>query len=207
MASSPTKDAPLQTTRQLLDELDALMERMLALPIEDQDTDLSQPAPAASAPTVAATLTMVNPPPEPAPAPERLRLLPPPASAPSFAMEIASRIASPEPVEDEAPSSETDEAHYITTLADRPAPSLEDVAAPVMETLTPLPPKVHARPSMGYQFLVWVNRRYDRSVVRFGRTGRVLRSGVFRMLLGLAGLGMILTALGWLTRDWLDWKQ
>ena len=73
---------------------------MMALPIEDQDTDPSQSAPAASSPTVAATLTMVGTPPEPAPAPERLKLLAAPAAAPSFALEIASRIASPEPVED-----------------------------------------------------------------------------------------------------------
>ncbi len=203
MASSPTKDAPHQTTRQLLDELDALMERMLALPIEDQETDTPHPTlQPPHAPTVAATLTLVE-------APTELReLAEQPAPAPPIEMEMAPRVVAPEPVADEPASQpEPDEFHYVTTLPDRPALSLHDVAAPATEELTPLPPKFRVRPSMGYQFLLWVNRGYDRSTGWFGRSGRLLRSGLFRMLLGLVGLGLIVTAVGWLAWDWLDWKQ
>ncbi len=50
-ATRPTEGANPRSTRQLLDELDALMDQMLALPVEDEPTT----------PTVAATLTMIEP--------------------------------------------------------------------------------------------------------------------------------------------------
>src|SRR5207247_11339872 len=48
-------------TRRLLDELDALMDQMLALPVGDQDDAVGAPATAA---TVSATLTMLEPAPD-----------------------------------------------------------------------------------------------------------------------------------------------
>jgi len=60
MASAQTKDgAKLQDTRQLLDELDALMDQMLALPITDQNEN--DVAAAETPGTVTATLTMLDP--------------------------------------------------------------------------------------------------------------------------------------------------
>jgi hypothetical protein len=56
---------PLQSTRQMLDELDALMDRMLAIPVNDVD-DSAPAVPAAPAvvrmPTVSATLTVLEEP-------------------------------------------------------------------------------------------------------------------------------------------------
>src|SRR5437867_4165271 len=51
-------------TRRLLDELDALMDQMLALPVGDQDDDVGAPVTAA---TVSATMTMLEPAPDAAP--------------------------------------------------------------------------------------------------------------------------------------------
>ena len=57
MPSTPAKES-LHDTRQLLDELDALMDQMLALPIADQDEAVAPPV---TTPTVSATLTLLEP--------------------------------------------------------------------------------------------------------------------------------------------------
>jgi hypothetical protein len=60
MSTSKTKtNSPLQSTRQMLDELDSLMERMLALPVGDVD-DLPPPRDVPVAPTVKAKLTPIS---------------------------------------------------------------------------------------------------------------------------------------------------
>jgi hypothetical protein len=59
MATVPATDE-LQGTRQLLDELDALMDQMLALPVNDGQADADPTAPAPT-PTVSATLTLLEP--------------------------------------------------------------------------------------------------------------------------------------------------
>ena len=68
-AKSRPADAP-NATRQMLDELDALMERMLALPVNELDpapTPAAQAPQAPERPAMAATLTMLDAPPEAAP--------------------------------------------------------------------------------------------------------------------------------------------
>ena len=61
MSHTMAKDpAPLHTTRQLLDELDALMERMLAVPVEDGAESGETAGEAASTPALGATLTMLE---------------------------------------------------------------------------------------------------------------------------------------------------
>jgi len=64
MPSTPAKES-LHDTRQLLDELDALMDQMLALPIADQDEAVAPPV---TTPTVSATLTLLEPAPGAVPA-------------------------------------------------------------------------------------------------------------------------------------------
>jgi hypothetical protein len=216
MASLPTKDAPLQSTRQLLNELDALMERMLALPIEEQDgevpdeaevqggSELNEEASAAAAPTVAATLTLLEAGSQGGVAPleetpgERAR-----ASEAKEASESPPRA--PNEVAPSLPLRES--VHYITAEIEAPLPTLTHAAAPPKEALLPLPPRIWARPSLGLQFLVWVNRGYDRSSLWFGRRGRWLRGRAVRMVLGLIGLGLLAAALSWLAHDWVNWSQ
>jgi hypothetical protein len=76
MLSTPAKES-LNDTRQLLDELDALMDQMLALPIDGED---DAAAASDTTPTVSATLTMLAPSAEVAPHPEE-ESAPPPALA------------------------------------------------------------------------------------------------------------------------------
>ena len=56
--------ATLQSTRQILDELDALMDRMLAIPVNDMDEPLPPARSIIHIPTVSATLTVLEEPPE-----------------------------------------------------------------------------------------------------------------------------------------------
>ncbi len=61
-AKPPQEKEPagLHSTRQMLDELDALMDRMLALPVNDLD-DATLPRDVVRVPTMSATLTVLDP--------------------------------------------------------------------------------------------------------------------------------------------------
>jgi hypothetical protein len=191
MSSSSTKDsAALQTTRQLLDELDTLMERMLALPIEDGEPRSTAP----ETPAVAATLTLLDDP---------------------AALDSAGEAPhDTQPANDREPATDGMDAPsgYATAIQVPAAPSytdpaepdptpLREVGVPALEKLLPLP-RLTPRPALSYQFLLWINRRYDRSTYWLGRPGRWLRTGAFRLLMGLAGLALLGLAVGWLSRDW-----
>ena len=60
MATTKSRtNSPLQSTRQMLDELDTLMERMLALPVGDDEDLPPLPRDMPTAPTLKATLTPI----------------------------------------------------------------------------------------------------------------------------------------------------
>lgn len=203
MASTQTKDEPkakLHDTRQLLNELDALMDQMLALPINEHYEDEmpaapAQPEPATSAPaTVSATLTMLD--------------------APAAEEQPAAQQTEQQPADDDAepsaPRYETSPESTTSTAEPIPVPVLADVADPPKIELDPLPAPVASAPwrpdHISYQFLLWVNQRYDSGTLRFGKPGKLLRSRAVRMLLGLAGLGLLGLAAAWLANDWLGWN-
>jgi hypothetical protein len=194
MASTHVKE-DLNTTRQLLDELDALMDQMLALPVHDQEDDAAATVPPAGmTTTLSATLTMLEPP-------------------------------TPEPETDQESAADVQASHSDCEIArtqgdagplfDQPAPDVEpvpasvltQVAAPLPVEHAPLPPKVRSvrrgPGSLGYHFLLWMNRGYDRATSRLGWPGRLLASRFVKSILGLAGLGLLTAALGWLCNDWL----
>src|ERR1700722_9285915 len=94
MSTKTTKDSSLQTTKQMLDELDALMEKMLTLPVNDPEDAAPFPEEVVKAPslpsTVSATLTLLEPPPlsEPPPpmeaeAPPLVEMAPPVEAKPA----------------------------------------------------------------------------------------------------------------------------
>ena len=61
----PTPERPVlpdHPTKHQLDELDALMERMLSLPVNDLDEAPSLPKESVKGPTLAASLTLLEPP-------------------------------------------------------------------------------------------------------------------------------------------------
>ena len=74
--SKPTDNSAFQSTKQVLDELDALMERMLSLPVKDGEESPAAKPPL-NHPTVAASLTVMEP--EPLPTPVQVQ---PPAPIP-----------------------------------------------------------------------------------------------------------------------------
>ncbi len=203
MASTQTNDeakAKHHDTRQLLDELDALMDQMLALPINDQyDNETSSPAPA----TVSATLTLLDPPasaaPEASPAPHEIQRQP--AAEENF--DDRSR-------EKAAGNYETSSEPSAANAEPIPVPVLSDVAAPAKVELAALPALVASaswRPDhVSYQFMLWINQRYDGGTRWLGQPGKLLRSRAGKALLGFVGLGLLGLAAISLAKDWLGWN-
>ncbi len=165
--------APNTSTRQLLDELDDLMQRMLALPVHHLD-DEPAPSEAAVVPTVA--------PPPPLSAPVMHALLPaPPENDP------------PDPPADPPPPRQ--EAPPVA------APRLPRVYAPRGRHVGP--PVRAAVPAWFLWPLIWGNRAFDRGTAWFGGPGRWLRSPAGRTLLGWAGLLLLGLAIAWGILKWI----
>lgn len=204
-------------TRQMLDELDALMERMLALPVQEPDPAELAALPDAE-PLVSASLSLaeaeppgevvtelIEPPPAPAPECEG----PPPeyihapavdtvlreSSAPSYTVSLADEPAfAPAPPEPE-PSAEPAPAQ--PPPPDRMLPPLIELKPP-----EPLARKAPNRPYVLWKGrlwngLIWLNRRFDHETYRLGRYGRWLRTPRGRQVLGWAGVALFLLALVW----------
>ena len=198
--ANKTKDATLQSTKQMLDELDALMEKMLSLPVNETD-DGSASAPEVKSPslppTLSATLTLLEP---PAKAPVRDLPLPEPehpaVNPPHLEMPVAPPPPLPPPVREPAPL---------------PEPMTNDVTPPsVMPKLEPLleeipEPDVPLTTEWGYLPLLWMNQAFDGLTIALG-AGEWLRSQAGRMLLGVSGVALLAFAVAWLVRDWLGWN-
>lgn len=204
-------DATLETTKQMLDELDALMERMLSLPVSEGEEASTFPKEVVKTPPpLSAKLTMLTTPPAVNP-PHRL----PPASPPPSLLTKSTPIENPlSSVKYEAPAIEA---------PPMPVPELPRVAAPPPEPLTNdvLPPSTmpkleslmtetldtdsDAISEYGYQPLLWLNQTFDSATEMLGDGGAWLRSQIGRMLLGLCGLGLTVIAAGWLLKDLLGW--
>jgi len=220
-SKSRPADSP-NPTRQMLDELDALMERMLALPVND----LEEPLPAPPPPLPALSATLTEAPPEPATEPEPRPRPPEPRQSgkvlvgrlsPSY---TAPDEPAPPPAERPAFSYATPEdEEAIPSLPDRPlwepaappsSPPSENKLPPLIVPKTPPPAKQYPRRRSLFgwclQPLVWINVGYDRSTGWLGVPGRWLRSNGGRMMLGYVGLGMLCLAAAWLLRDWLGWS-
>lgn len=184
MATAPS---PNDLTRQQLDELDALLQRMLSVPLSPAETPMpaSMPAPVPIPP--AAPNWRVDPPaPAPVPTP-RLVFQEPPASV-SLPREV---IEAPTPA-----------AAMPVAKAANPAPP----PAPELPLATELPEPVAPPVPLPYLPLVAINTAFDFTCGLLGAPGRLLRSGFFKQLYGLAGLGLLVytaahiaQAKGWLT--------
>ena len=203
MTSTQAKDdaavrdqATLHDTRQLLDELDALMDQMLALPIDDADNGVAPPiAPPGPAPTVSATLTLVEP--------AAASVI---SESPSASNETLRPTRFDVTSTKAAPATAPPQSSELS-----PALLLTDVAAPALVKLLPPPrpvPSARWRPDhVSYRFLLWVNQSYDRGTSWLGLPGRFLRSRAGKALLGFTGVGLLALALAWLAKDWLGWNS
>lgn len=198
MATAPS---PNDLTRQQLDELDALLQKMLTVPLAPVET----PPPSATLPPLAQPpVWRVDPPATvPAPAlahltapepPATLKFDPPPAPTPA----PAAKASKPAPPPAPAPAPVVAPAPKPAIVA--PAPKAAAAAVPV----TPVP-DVPPVPLFAIPFVA-LNGLFDSTVSVFGPLGRLLSSGFFKNLYGLTGLGLVVyTALhvaqvqGWLT--------
>lgn len=204
MATAPS---PNDLTRQQLDELDALLQRMLSVPLAPPDTPMpaafgridapplpptwriDPPAPTAAAslphlvlaePPSSAKIEPVPPPPKPAPAPEPKPAAKAPPPAP----------AKPQPAPAPAPKP------VVTAAPLTPVPS----APPVPFALLPL---------------VALNVAFDAACGLLGPVGRLLRSAFLRHVYGLTGLALlaytvahVAQAQGWIALPVeLPWPQ
>lgn len=187
MATAPS---PNDLTRQQLDELDALLQRMLSVPLAPADTpmpaalnrtdapplppswriDPPAPAPAASVPH----LLLADPLDEPEPLPKPELAKPPAASRPQA------------PLPNPKPPTVSEPTKPQAALTPKPK-----VAAP--EPAKPQAPTVPSAPPVPLPLLplVALNSAFDAACGLFGPPGKLLRSGFFKQLYGLTGLALL----------------
>jgi hypothetical protein len=237
MASGkPAADPPaLNATRQMLDELDALMERMLAVPIAESP-EAAPPQTAATQPSsrpMAATLTLLQAPVDEPSAPYRPPSGPAPATPafdPAHAATNPSHLpprgainSSAAPVWSEMagypslvyPPAEASEPYpELPALPDAPAATPEPLShfalppasAPSLdELLADVPEPPASLAAWIILPVLWGNRLFDQGTLLLGENGSWLRGTIGRSALGMAGLILFGAALLWLARDWLGW--
>jgi hypothetical protein len=182
------RSRPPTTTREQLDELDALLQRMLELPVDPSGDEAARPEETSDAPVAVAEAPAPVEPPlppaavetEPAPPAEGLANL----SGPAVGVPALAGLRTPQPAKAGTP---TPEGPPPGSLARPPLHGLWPAAAPWL------------RP------LIAVNRLFDREVGRLGAPGRWLRRPRGRAVLGWAGLLLLAGALGLLLLGWIGW--
>jgi hypothetical protein len=215
-APAPHSSGPSSpgSTRQLLDELDALMQRMLELPVNQLEDD---PAPPMN--TVLVSPSALGPPAAPAESPGPAELPSPPESAAAPARQVITHAPTVYPGlrrhRDEAPAEKQPEpaaralpapVGATTSTTARPTTSTPllqggDPRAAVQASVVCAPP---AAPELSWRQraagwvmpgLLWGNRAFDRLTGWLGNPGRWLRSPAGRATLGWVGLGLWTVAL------------
>jgi hypothetical protein len=192
-----------RSTRQLLGELDALMDQMLALPVEEGAAPLTSrtdPPHSVSPPMhpLAVTMTLLE------------------VAEPNVDEPIATpSIELPEPHESDIAEESfwVQEADLVPDPSPRPTPGSLGRTTLVPVRREPLaigpPPPIARLPfrqmPRSYAWALRVDRFLAHRTFRLGVVGRLLRSGVGRTVLGVLGILMLLIAAGWLAKDLLHW--
>jgi hypothetical protein len=217
--------ASARSTRQLLGELDALMDQMLSLPVEEGARNVTAPPP----PT-----TRSDPP----------RPIPPPHQPPMHPLAVTMTLLDEAPAAEAAPSNssivvepnidepiatptvELPPRHEPPVVAESfwvqeadlvPDPPKGPLAVRGRNALVPIP-KRRAEIEVGpiaplptrtihrsYAWALRLNRMLARRTYGLGFVGRFVRSDVGRTILGVVGILMVLIAAGWLAKDLLRW--
>jgi hypothetical protein len=192
--TTPTRPTPMQPTRQQLDELDALMQRMLAIPISATDEpapeDLPPPIRQAAPPAeiLAAPISAIPPVRRPRVPSRPARNWTSGATPAPAGLQANAEVG---PVKEAAPV-----AAQVPALAEnRPAP------LPVRPKIAASRPKI----SLWLRPLVWCNRAFDLGTVLLGPLGHGFRRPAGRSLLGWTGILLLLSAAAWGAWDWMDW--
>ncbi len=219
-----------QQTRQQLDELDGLLQRMLSLPVQQVDTGKPSPEPMrpeAFAP-MPPTLPQVTSSPRPAngkPVVQAWRMaMPAPAEQPPLALPVDEpmQLQAPAPVPypysmvfgQPLPAESFPPPAPQTNAA--PAPSAPAYAEPA-PAAAPVAPAwavpLTVQDTSGHSFLqlpfVAINGLFDILTYLLGPLGGWLRRPMGRNALGWLGILMILAAGSWAAVDWfgVDWKR
>jgi hypothetical protein len=196
----------------LLAELDNLLERMMALPVNKLDEEPSvevrrEEAPPPDMPIITVTETI----------PESFAPIPaPPVSTLDDDLYVQELLhhrhedPAPLPVPlQHSPPAEPPHAPEPTpprnTLPVEPLPIL--TSAPPAEPPVPPPRQAPERPGLWTIPLVWCNRVFDALTRPMGRAGAALRDPRGRSLLGWAGVGLLLLVAGLALSDCLRWTQ
>lgn len=183
-------ESPPRSTRQLLDELDALMNRMLALPVEDAPPEPEKPAVAqVVAPSAPAFAPMVETPVE-EPEPSWTNNLFDLAPAPQF-----EKIEVDAPPEEPLPDASLPDAPLV---AETKSVVVEEPPAPLAHAPS-LEPRRSSSASGVYRAALRFHRRLMRPTYRLGILGRALRSRTGQSLLGYVGLALLVAAGLWLS--------
>jgi len=237
MSSLPSPAAPGprggQSTRQLLDELDQLMQRMLALPVSDDE---------AGGPATVSTLAPpVRQPAAGGPEPSESAPLPAGMSLRAYRVDADEIVHPPHPhgpphgelrlTREQGPAAEPDQPTPafggagsllvgLTPPAEQPPASEETGpgeqafagmhAGPVAGRLaaTPVPAQTFpaaARQSLWLLPLRAVNGIFDLFALCLGRPGRWLRSSAGRSVLGWLGLVLLAAAGALQVLTWIGW--
>jgi hypothetical protein len=218
----------LQSTRQMLDELDALMDRMLTLPVNDVD-DAPPPPAIVRMPAMSATLTVLEAPAnenvedkiqermleKPAPIRERAPALQ--ESFPSYTTEFESDSVNTDSVD--SSSVDSDEFLFRPGAKGFQAevePASEEVLPPAVTKLAvpatkPKPtgkrkrtPQPTEGPSL-FLPLQWFNRVFDVPTLVLGPLGSWLRGPGGRRALGWSGFALLAAAGVWFAKDFFGW--
>lgn len=182
--------SPNDLTRQQLDELDALLQRMLSLPLNPPESFAPNPPLQAYAPPMPMPAPVVREVPTAVPAP---RLFANPAPAPEIRqtpepspVAVPWKDFAPAPAPVIAPSPKV-EKPVPAPKVEKPRPAPTPVA---VEPVVYVPPRPEPVPFLLVP-LVGFNAALNWSLGLLGLPGRVLRSGFVKNLFGLAGLGLL----------------
>ena len=169
-----------QPTRQQLDDLDALLQRMLALPVNQAEEPPESPSLAALTPPAGNVILDESPPPR-SPIP-----LPRPPAPPLMSVPLP--LLNPVPPAERRPP--------VLPSPDRPM-------SPRQGLIASRPPRepLLLRPLLG------LNRLFDSVALGLGNPGRWLRRPAGRTLLGLVGLFLLAAAVTFLLLDRIGWTR
>lgn len=220
---STTTAVPNNSMRQQLDELDSLLQKMLALPINQLDETSAAPPPPRPAAPPQPQVAFV-PPPQRAAAgqgwqPPAMVLLadsgpvqPPAAAPPAFERgwsinlnpQFGSSVLAPPPPAEPPPTAPPPAAMRVETPP--PAEPAFAPPQPIPEPMHSYRPRRDMPPSPLLAPLVAFNQLFDAILGLFGPPGRFVCGPIGRAMLGTAGITMLLAAAAWGVAEYHGWS-